>query len=96
MKRITVIGGGASGTLLAINLLRNAAGRPIEVNLVERQPKIGRGVAFGTVYDTHLLNVPAGRMGAFPDALKGLLWETTAILGIRGQARDLALRLLAD
>jgi len=67
MKRITIVGGGASGTLLAVNLLKNAGDAPIEVNLVERKTKVGRGVAFGTTRDAHLLNVPAGRMGAFPD-----------------------------
>jgi uncharacterized NAD(P)/FAD-binding protein YdhS len=66
MKRITIIGGGASGTLLAINLLRNGCGR-MEINIVEKRTKIGRGVAFGTDHDSHLLNVPAGKMSAFPD-----------------------------
>src|SRR6478752_3909269 len=65
MKRITIIGGGASGTLLAANLLRGTG--PAELNLVEIRPRVGRGVAFGTNYDSHLLNVPAGKMGAFPD-----------------------------
>jgi uncharacterized NAD(P)/FAD-binding protein YdhS len=66
MKKITIIGGGASGTLVATNLLRNAQAE-LEINLVERRSRIGRGVAFGTTRDSHLLNVPAGRMGAFPD-----------------------------
>lgn len=70
MKRITIIGGGASGTLLAVNLLRNAGVAEFELNLVERRSKIGRGVAFGTTRDSHLLNVPAGRMGAFPDDIE--------------------------
>lgn len=67
MKRITIIGGGASGTLVAANLLRDAGDRPLEVNLVERRPAVGRGVAYSTDDDVHVLNVPAGRMGAFPD-----------------------------
>ncbi len=67
MKRITIIGGGASGTLLAVNLMRNAGDAEFEINLVEQRSRIGRGVAFGTTRDSHLLNVPAGRMGAFPD-----------------------------
>ncbi len=67
MKKITIIGGGASGTLLAVNLLKLSRENAFQLNLVERQSRIGRGVAFGTSYDTHLLNVPAGRMGAFPD-----------------------------
>ncbi|MEQ1921970.1 MAG: FAD/NAD(P)-binding protein [Pyrinomonadaceae bacterium] len=70
MKKITIIGGGASGTLLAVNLLRNAGDGELEINLVERRTKIGRGVAFGTEKDSHLLNVPAGRMGAFPDDIE--------------------------
>lgn len=70
MKRITIIGGGASGTLLAVNLLKNADVAEFELNLVERRSKIGRGVAFGTTRDSHLLNVPAGRMGAFPDDIE--------------------------
>lgn len=31
MKRITIIGGGASGTLLAVNLIKNASDDPIKV-----------------------------------------------------------------
>ena len=67
MKRITIIGGGASGTLLAINLLKYDGSERIEINIVEKRERIGRGVAFGTDHDAHLLNVPAGKMSAFPD-----------------------------
>lgn len=66
MKKITIIGGGASGTLLVTNLLKLATGE-VEINFVDRRERIGRGVAFGTQISSHLLNVPAGRMGAFPD-----------------------------
>lgn len=69
MKRITIVGGGASGTLLAVNLLKNAGDTPIEINLVERRSRVGQGVAFGTTQASHLLNVPCGRMGAFPDEI---------------------------
>jgi uncharacterized NAD(P)/FAD-binding protein YdhS len=82
MKRITIIGGGASGTLLAINLLQNADGQEVELNLVERRPRIGRGVAFGTTRDSHLLNVPACKMGAFPDDIEHFhKWLTERGLG---------------
>jgi uncharacterized NAD(P)/FAD-binding protein YdhS len=70
MKRITIIGGGASGTLLAVNLLKNADEQPLEINLVEKSRKVGRGVAYSTAEDVHLLNVPAGKMGAFPDDIE--------------------------
>jgi uncharacterized NAD(P)/FAD-binding protein YdhS len=66
MKRITIIGGGASGTLLAINLIRNANSLPLQINLIEKNEYFG-GVAYGMAKDFHLLNVPAGKMGAFPD-----------------------------
>ena len=69
MKRITIIGGGASGTLLAINLIKNAGLEPLTINLIEKSREIGRGIAYGTTKDFHLLNVPAAKMGAFPDAV---------------------------
>lgn len=67
MKRITIIGGGASGTLLAVQLLRAAKSEPVEINMIEKRSVIGRGVAYSTTDDVHLLNVPASRMGAFAD-----------------------------
>lgn len=67
MKRISIIGGGASGTLLAVNLLRSATNSPTHINLIERQRRLCKGVAFSTTDDVHLLNVPAAKMGAFPD-----------------------------
>src|SRR4051812_19460983 len=63
---IAIIGGGASGTLVATQLLRQAR-QPLRVLLFERMSEVGRGVAYGTRCEEHLLNVPAGRMGAFPD-----------------------------
>jgi len=66
VKTIVVIGGGVSGALVATNLLNQAA-TPLRIVIVERTPPIGRGVAYGTDCPDHLLNVPAARMGAFPD-----------------------------
>jgi uncharacterized NAD(P)/FAD-binding protein YdhS len=70
MRRITIIGGGASGTLLALNLLKYKGDRRLEINLVEKRPHIGRGVAFSTQEDAHLLNVPAAKMGAYADDIE--------------------------
>lgn len=67
MRRITIIGGGASGTLLAANLLRTSGERRLEINIVERNAAVGRGVAYSTPDEIHLLNVPAARMTAFAD-----------------------------
>src|SRR5262249_53238227 len=65
---IAIIGGGVAGTLVAANLLRFAR-EPLRVRLFERMSDVGRGVAYGRRCPAHLLNVPAGRMGAFPDRI---------------------------
>ena len=57
---IVVIGGGFSGTAVATHLLRRGA--PARVVLVNRYGPIGRGVAYGTRLEAHVLNVPAGGM----------------------------------
>lgn len=67
-----VIGGGAAGCLVAANLLRRAR-PPFRLTLVERRRVLGHGVAYGTENSAHRLNVPAVRMGAFPDDAGGFL-----------------------
>jgi len=61
-----VVGGGASGTLLAVQLLKSASG-PLRVALLERSSRTGPGLAYSTRASSHLLNVPAGKMSAFPE-----------------------------
>jgi len=63
-KSIAIIGGGFSGTLAAINLLRHCESRLL---LIERQPFAGEGLAYGAAHPAHLLNVRAANMSAFPD-----------------------------
>ncbi len=70
MKKITIIGGGATGTLLAVNLIKGAGEQTLEINLIEKKTRVGRGVAYSAVKDFHLLNVPAAKMGAFPDDIE--------------------------
>lgn len=65
-RTLAVVGGGFSGTLVAVHLLRLASG-PLTVRLIERAPRVGPGLAYGPADDTHLLNVPAARMSALPD-----------------------------
>lgn len=66
---VVVVGGGFSGSMTAAQILRQAeaAGTPVRVVLVERQGVVGDGLAYGTRDTAHLLNVPAGRMSAWPD-----------------------------
>lgn len=62
---IVIIGGGFSGSLLAINIAR--FGGP-HVTLIERDADVlGRGLAYGAARPEQLLNVRAGGMSAFPD-----------------------------
>lgn len=62
---VAIVGGGFSGTLLAINLVRHDGPR---ATLIERRPaQVGRGVAYSAAHDEHLLNVRAGNMSALPD-----------------------------
>jgi uncharacterized NAD(P)/FAD-binding protein YdhS len=61
------VGGGASGTLIAIHLLRRAQ-KPLRIALIDRRGAHARGAAYGTHDPLHLLNVRAGNMSAFPDA----------------------------
>lgn len=65
LRHVAIIGGGYSGTLQAINLLRHS---DANVTLIERAERPARGAAYSTRHADHLLNVKAGRMSAFADA----------------------------
>jgi uncharacterized NAD(P)/FAD-binding protein YdhS/glyoxylase-like metal-dependent hydrolase (beta-lactamase superfamily II) len=69
---IAIIGAGFSGSLVAANLLKTAT-RPLLVKLIERSHDIGKGVAYSTDTTSHLLNISAGNMSAFPDDSTHLL-----------------------
>ncbi|WP_246087918.1 FAD/NAD(P)-binding protein [Nocardioides albertanoniae] len=72
---VAIIGGGASGTLTAVNLLRRGA----SVRLFESRGEAGRGVAYSTTDERHLLNVRANNMSGFPDDRDDLLsWAAAA------------------
>jgi Uncharacterized protein conserved in bacteria len=63
---VVIIGGGASGVLMATHLL--GAGHPdIRVTIIERGPMLGCGIAYGTSHPHHLLNTRVAQMSAFPD-----------------------------
>lgn len=65
-QTVAIVGAGFTGAMVAVNLLRLAK-VPTQVLLIERCGRFSAGVAYGTKLDAHLLNVPAGRMSAFPD-----------------------------
>lgn len=65
--RVVIVGAGVSGSLTAIGLLRRwDAAQPLRLTLVERTGDYGRGVAYSTPDDQHLLNVVACGMSAYP------------------------------
>ncbi|QDS96014.1 hypothetical protein FF011L_48180 [Roseimaritima multifibrata] len=66
MKTTAIIGGGFSGTLAAINLVRFAQ-TPQQVVIINSGRPFGRGTAYGTTRREHLLNVASRNMSAFPD-----------------------------
>lgn len=65
-RHIVIAGGGATGVLTALHLVRESRG-PIRVTIVEPRERLGEGVAYGTQDEAHLLNVPALGMSAYGD-----------------------------
>ena len=63
---IAIIGGGFAGTTLAAQLLRQTD-PSFSIVVVEKSGLPGRGVAYSTECNSHLLNVPANDMSAFPE-----------------------------
>jgi|CZKD01.1.fsa_nt_gi hydroxyacylglutathione hydrolase len=63
---VAIIGGGFTGATLAAQLLSKSGGS-LSVILIERNARLGRGVAYGTRCMEHLLNVRARNMSAHPD-----------------------------
>ncbi|SFC34561.1 Uncharacterized NAD(P)/FAD-binding protein YdhS [Bosea sp. CRIB-10] len=63
---IAIIGGGASGTLLALHLMRQGSDR-LRIALIERGSAFGQGVAYADGFAGHLLNTRIGDMSAWPD-----------------------------
>jgi len=60
-----VVGGGFSGSILAVQLLRRCP--TLSVAVIDKGSVPGRGLAYSTEFDCHLLNVPAGNMSALPE-----------------------------
>lgn len=69
---VLITGGGASGTLLAAQLLRQAR-TPLRVLWVDRTGGFTRGLAYGAAEPCHLLNVPAANMSGLAESPGHLL-----------------------
>ncbi|MFV0262612.1 MAG: FAD/NAD(P)-binding protein [Kluyvera sp.] len=58
---IVIVGGGFSGTAVAIHLLRESR-HALRISVVEPRPALGCGVAYSATDPAHRINVPAARM----------------------------------
>jgi len=65
-RTITIVGGGFSGVITAVNVARFAR-QPTRVVVVNSGSPFGRGIAYGTNRPEHLLNVAARNMSALAD-----------------------------
>lgn len=66
-RTVVIIGAGFSGTLTAVNILREAKGPELDVVLIEQRPRAGRGLAYRIWDDSMLLNVVAGNLSALAE-----------------------------
>jgi uncharacterized NAD(P)/FAD-binding protein YdhS len=84
---VVIVGGGASGTLTAVHLLRGAQTRrrSLQVVLVDRDGRHGLGQAYATTDPHHLLNAGAAKMSALADDPDHLLrWAQGEGLNLAG------------
>lgn len=63
---LAIVGGGASAVLLLAALAREPAAQGMRVDIYERSMgRLGRGIAYSTQQNVHLLNVRAANMSAY-------------------------------
>ncbi|RUV93685.1 FAD-dependent oxidoreductase, partial [Mesorhizobium sp. M1A.F.Ca.IN.020.04.1.1] len=66
VNSIIIVGGGASGVVLAAHLLKSP-NPDLRVTLIEKRPHFGQGMAYSTLLSAHVLNVNASGMSAYAD-----------------------------
>ncbi|WP_095205047.1 FAD/NAD(P)-binding protein [Mesorhizobium carmichaelinearum] len=66
ISSIIIVGGGASGVVMAAHLLKSA-NPDLRVTLIEKRPHFGQGIAYSTLLSAHVLNVSAAGMSAYAD-----------------------------
>jgi uncharacterized NAD(P)/FAD-binding protein YdhS len=87
---VAIVGAGFTGSALAIQLLQRFP-HGSRVLLVGAPRSIGRGVAYGTRFEQHLLNVRADRMSVLPDDPAHFVrWLQRRTIGESAQVKDAA------
>jgi len=76
-SNIAIIGGGFTGAVVALNLLRRLPAKSSKVTVIEPRAVLGAGLAYSTLDPAHRVNVPASRLlvlaeepGAFDEWFK--------------------------
>ncbi|GLQ92526.1 FAD/NAD(P)-binding protein [Dyella acidisoli] len=72
-RRVAIIGGGAAGATLLSELLERPVAQPLHLDWYTGGGTPGRGIAYGTRSERHLLNVRAASMGMFANRPGGFL-----------------------
>lgn len=70
---VVIAGGGFSGVALAAHLVRHGD-RGMRITLVDAGERVGRGIAYATQVDDHLLNTRAADMSALEDEPDDFAW----------------------
>jgi uncharacterized NAD(P)/FAD-binding protein YdhS len=94
MTDIAIIGGGAAGAAVFGELLRRNP--PCTIHWIVNQRSLGRGVAYSTLDERHLLNVRAAGMGLFLDHSDDFLKHASAELDRVSGSDFLPRRLFGD
>jgi uncharacterized NAD(P)/FAD-binding protein YdhS len=66
MKKIGIIGGGFTGTMITVQLIDKST-EQCEIILINERETLNKGIAYNPYSDKHLLNVITGKMSAYPD-----------------------------
>ncbi|HEY0198171.1 MAG TPA: FAD/NAD(P)-binding protein [Rhodanobacter sp.] len=72
-RRVAIIGGGAAAATLLSELLERRPSQPLHLDWYTGGGTLGRGVAYGTPSERHLLNVRAASMSMFAGKPRGFL-----------------------
>jgi len=66
VRRVAIVGGGFSGTMVAAHLLQQAR-RPLIITLFNNAYPVSRGVAYSSVRNEHLITLPVIHSSAYQD-----------------------------
>ncbi|TBR40503.1 MULTISPECIES: FAD/NAD(P)-binding protein [Dyella] len=72
-RRVAIIGGGAASAALLSEILERQHASPVHLDWYTGGGSLGRGIAYGTRSDRHLLNVRAASMSMFVARPRGFL-----------------------